>query len=295
VSDENQSYLPPIEPTGPVSEPAAKPPNRTKTIGAIAVAIVVLAAAGFLGARALRGSSHGAATANGTSSDAQSSQPGGGGGRRPGASGVIQSRSGSTIAITDRSGSSVQVIVTSSTTVSLAEPASLADVKAGDRITATGTSSGSDKLAATQVSDQGSAKDQSANGGGPQGNRRRGNGGTVPYGGQGGSGSQTGFATGTVQKVDAGTITVSSFNGRTSTIDTSSSTTFTKQTLGAASDLKVGQTIRATGSTDSNGTVTATRITEGEIGRPGGQGTGGSGDPSPGGPNGASTSSPTTI
>ncbi len=83
------------------------------------------------------------------------------------------------------------------------------------------------------------------------------------------------------------TIVVSALDGTTLTVKTSATTVVTKSVDSSVGALAVGQTIRAIGTTATDGSVSATSITEGNAG-----GFGGFGGFRPRG-NGSSTS-PTT-
>jgi hypothetical protein len=73
------------------------------------------------------------------------------------------------------------------------------------------------------------------------------------------------FTTGTVTSVDGTKIVIKDAKGQSKTITTSSSTTFTVVRTAKLSDLKVGDTVIATG-TRSGSTVTATTVREGDAG-----------------------------
>jgi hypothetical protein len=64
---------------------------------------------------------------------------------------------------------------------------------------------------------------------------------------------------------DGTTITVKTSNGSTKMVLFSGSTTISKTETGSASDLKVGQEVSVTGSTNTDNTVTATRISVGRL------------------------------
>jgi hypothetical protein len=76
---------------------------------------------------------------------------------------------------------------------------------------------------------------------------------------------------GTITAMDASSITVSTQNGSSKIIVISASTTVTKATTAAISDLKTGDKITVIGTTGSDGTVTAESISLGNMGMPGGQ------------------------
>jgi hypothetical protein len=65
---------------------------------------------------------------------------------------------------------------------------------------------------------------------------------------------------GTILSADASSITVKTADGSTKIVLVSSSTTVSKTEQGSMSDLTVGQNVIATGTTNSDGTVTASRV-----------------------------------
>ena len=79
---------------------------------------------------------------------------------------------------------------------------------------------------------------------------------------------------GQVTAVNGNTVTITGRNGTTYTVTITASTTITKDRTGKVSDLKVGDAITAFGQSD-NGTLTATRITQGTLGLGGGLGVAG--------------------
>jgi hypothetical protein len=190
------------------------------------------------------------------------------------------------LTVKDRQNQSVKVTTSDSTRITIEKTVTVSDIATGDRISVTGTQSGT-TIAASRITvlnmqlrapgsgsqggatpGSGSGTNGSQNGFGPPGgfNRQGGPPGTGKIGNStGGVNGRPpgGFAFGTVTKVDGGTITISGFNGSTTTVTTTSSTVVTKSVQGALSDLKVGQNIRAVGTTGSDGTVAATSINEG--------------------------------
>ncbi|MFY0406198.1 DUF5666 domain-containing protein [Solicola sp. PLA-1-18] len=78
-------------------------------------------------------------------------------------------------------------------------------------------------------------------------------------GGPGGSGSMT---SGTITAVDGDTVTLETTDGSTVTVTTDSDTTVTTSTEGTVSDLAAGDTVQVQGE-ESDGSVTATSISEG--------------------------------
>jgi hypothetical protein len=80
------------------------------------------------------------------------------------------------------------------------------------------------------------------------------------FGAMGGFGDGT---RGTLQGVSGSTLTVTNArDSSTSTVTTSEDTVFLETVTGSASDLKVGDNITVSGSTGSDGMVTATRVTD---------------------------------
>jgi hypothetical protein len=103
----------------------------------------------------------------------------------------------------------------------------------------------------------GGATGQTGEGGfGGFGNRQ---GATGAAGGAGG-----GFTAGTIESIDGNTITIKETNGTEVKVTASDSTTVTKSSSAKVSDLSTGETITVTGQADSTGSVTATRIAEGD-------------------------------
>lgn len=316
----------------PPGAPPPKGPSWKTWVAVAGGAVVVGAAAVFgISAATSSGSSNAnAASQQPVTNTAPNGQaPAGEGLQRRfagrGAFGTITSIDGSTLTVSDRQqGTTTKVATTSKTKVTTSAKGSSSDVKVGDTVMVVGTKSGS-SIAARRVSDEGkvSASDQPGPGGGgfggrnggfapPQGGEgftppQDGQGGTFtpPQGGQGFDGTppQGGFpggagangmsfTRGEVQSVSDGSFTVKGIDGTSVTVTTSTSTTFTVTKDASVSDLKVGDSIVATGRTE-NGVLTATRIREGN--QAGGFFAGGRGFP--GAPNrprssGSSTSGP---
>lgn len=97
-----------------------------------------------------------------------------------------------------------------------------------------------------------------------------GTGGTAPAGGnsQGGAaGAGAGATIGTIKLVDGDTIYVTTQDGSIVKVKTTAaSTTITRSVTGTAADLQPGQTVVVQGAAGSDGTVAATRVTEGGVG-----------------------------
>ena len=141
----------------------------------------------------------------------------------------------------------------------------------GDIVRAVGTGS-STEIAAQRIDDTGSAN--TTPGSAPNGNGRPGG---IRPGGNGADGNGNGVnAFGVVKSVDGSAVTITARDGSTVTVTASSSTTVTRAESASASDLKVGDQITVVGD-QSNGTISATQIRQGDFGGgpPGGGGGGG--------------------
>jgi hypothetical protein len=159
---------------------------------------------------------------------------------RPQATGTVQSVGSSSFVVKTVAGTSVTVRVSAKTTYSDAPSgtASFADVKAGARVAAYGTVSGSTVTASRIVIE--------------------------PAGAAGGSGGfRGGFGAGnvgTVKSVGSSSFVISTFSGSTVTVDVSGSTTYSERgsTSAKFSDLKAGVRVAVEGSGTS--TVKATEV-----------------------------------
>jgi len=218
--------------------------------------------------------------------------PGGrpGGGGRPGA---VVDVSGSTLTMRastpgSSSTSTITVKTTSSTSITEAVTGTVSQIKTGDHLLISGTTSGTE-VAATRIEDRGSAALSAGGiGGTPPGGAATGSGSstqgppTGPAPG-GSSGSSTagppGFAggiggppgmgetaspggaplMGTVTAVDGSTITVKSTTGASYTITAGSATTVTVDKTITLADLRAGEAVMVQGAT-SHGVITATTI-----------------------------------
>jgi hypothetical protein len=229
---------------------------------------------------------------------------GGQGGPGGGQGGTIASIDGSTITITTRDGSTAKVETSASTTVSKVVTGAVSDIKTGDNVTVMGTSTGDAAVTAARITDTGTVADAGFGGGQPPaggelpsgqappdfaqgqgapnaqngqmppqgqgGSAQGGNAGGPPGAGAGGFGG--GMSRGTVAGIDGPTITVTTADGSTVTVSTDSSTTVSLRQAAALSDLAAGQTVQVRGTTGTDGTITATAITEGDVAFGGGAG-----------------------
>ena len=248
------------------------------------------------------GTSNAATTASNADANAAANATPFAGGARPGARGEVTKLDGSDITVqtTDQSGATSTVVVRTSTgtTYTTSVSGSLSDLKVGDNIVVNGDSSNG-PIVATSINDTGDTTfGRGANGNGGQppsgfsgappsgfsGAPPNGFSGAPPNGGSfpsGGQGQPGGFTIGRITDIQGSTITVSGFTGDTVTVTTTGSTTFTVMKSASLADIKVGDTITATGDS-SDGVVTATSIRIGDTGfGPGGFAGGGGfpGDP----------------
>ena len=85
-------------------------------------------------------------------------------------------------------------------------------------------------------------------------------------GGGAGAAARGGFTAGTITAINGSTLTVKLADGSTVQVDTSSSTAVTKTSKASVSDLASGDTVTVVGAKDASGAVTATRISDGQLG-----------------------------
>jgi hypothetical protein len=80
---------------------------------------------------------------------------------------------------------------------------------------------------------------------------------------------------GTIKLVDGTTIYVTASDGSITKVTTAPATTISRSVSGTAADLQPGQTVVVQGAAGADGTVAATRVTEGGAGGGRGAGSGG--------------------
>jgi hypothetical protein len=245
----------------------------------MAGAVVVIAVVAFVVARSVSNNdgtpaASAAAPANGNAgAPSVYGAPGAANGWRRGLGtfGTISAIDGSTLTVTDRANQATKVVTNSKTVVRTTAEAEVGDIAPGDRVVVTGPTSGS-TIAATRVVDMGDDTSGGPFGGGigqgggntPNGQFRPGNGeGTPPNRGDGFA-NRGDFALGTVTKVSGTTITIKTDDGSSTTVTTSSSTTITKTRTSSVKALRVGQSVVVRGTTSSDGTVTASMISDGD-------------------------------
>jgi len=166
--------------------------------------------------------------------------PGGGG-----VIGTLESDDDGTLEVLTAANKTTKVTTTSATTATDATAGTLSDLKVGDHVFVAGTSSGTDAIAASQVTDAGSAATTAPTG--------------APTGMSGGS------AAGTIATLSDAGFTVTTTTG-TTTVTVSSATAYRIIEPVSVNDLTVGDNVAVRGTTASDGTVAATSIQEGPAG-----------------------------
>jgi len=159
------------------------------------------------------------------------------------------------------------VMTTATTTVTLFAPCALGDLAMGDTIALQGDKTSDTAFAAKTIfvlnGQQGRGADTTtgtAAAGSPTGGGRNqgagGASGSAPAGGTGGGAGGRGAGglfpglngpTGRITQMSGGMLTVQGFDGTTTTVTTTASTTVRKQATGAVGDIKVGDTISVQG------------------------------------------------
>jgi hypothetical protein len=230
-----------------------------------------------------------AATDTGASStDAARPSGGPGGGQFPGAFGEIAAVQGRTLQVQNQQSGQVAVTYSASTMFSQTVATTLKKIKKGDCVTAvapSGTSSAAKTFTATRITvtapvngtctggfggqqPTGARPSGMPRGGSPTGAPSGGFPTGAPGGGQapGGQGGSFGtIASGQVRSVSGSKIVIAArqFNStsrRPVTVSSAGSTKITTMATATAKSLQVGKCVTAQGSTNSSGTVKATRI-----------------------------------
>ena len=170
--------------------------------------------------------------------------------------GPIQSIDGSSFKV-----QGVEVDTNGKTTFHQMVSGALDDLKVGDTIVATGTTT-DNVFTATQINQNTAQRNFVRNA-----NRGNFDNGAPPQGGPGGGrffgGANGGDARiGQITKIDGATITLSGFNGADQAIATTASTTYRVSKTATLKSLKVGDRVRVIG-TANGSKVTATEVTKG--------------------------------
>ena len=142
-------------------------------------------------------------------------------------------------------------------------------IKAGDRVTSTGTPDGTNSVTATRITDTGTMTALGGPGGGGGGRRFGGNGngnGAAPPSSLPNGGTRpdpNSFANGTVKSISGTTLTVTQNDGTTKTVNSNGSTVVSVLKAVSINDLTTGQAVTVRGNNNSDGTVTASNVVEG--------------------------------
>src|SRR5947209_7457529 len=289
-------------PAGDYARPAPRS-RRPWIIGGV-IGVVVLAVGGFVGVSALSGGG----SSSSTSTAGQAPGNGQGNQGRRGTIGMLQSIDGSTLTVAtfnrgndpqgggntgNAAGGTTTVITNGSTKFYKTVSGSLSDIKTGDRVTAMGTP-GTNAVTAARIIDTGTMADAFGGPGGGGGGARRfrgndtqnGNGSTPPSNPNVTRPDPNSFANGTVKSISGSTLTVTQQDGTTKTVDTNGSTAVSVLKAVSINDLATGQVVVVRGTTNSDGTVSATSVSDGVGGFRRGGGFGGGDGGGGGGGNG---------
>ena len=250
--------------------PAPPPPppptaNTAKTWAIASVVAVVALVAGVLGVKVLDKSEP---------AQAVNTQDAGTFAQRPTAGKITSiSRSTFKVAATDFNGASSTVNVTTSksTTYTEAVSGAVSDLKVGDTVVASGTTTdgvltatrlSQAELRASRATSNRGAND-APNGAPPPGAITNGNG--PGFNQQSGPSANGNVTVGAVKSITDGVLTLSAPDGTTTTVKTTADTAVIVNKTIAFKDLKVGDSVRVAG-TATNGTVAATDVTKGDQG-----------------------------
>jgi len=227
--------------------------------------VVAIIAIAVVGLRLVSGSpsTRTVATGGPSTSAGQSFGPGG---RGRGTTGTIASIDAGALTLTTPNGST-KVLTTATTTFTSTAAGSMANLKVGDNVAVQGTTTGL-TVAAARITDSGTLAATAGGRGGFGGNA-----GTPPPGGpppsdQGANGPPQGGAggrpvVGTLSTLSGTTAAVKAADGTTYAVTTSPSTTVTLVTASSLAALRLGETVRVTGTTAEDGTVTASSVRAG--------------------------------
>lgn len=265
------------------------------TIGIIAVVLVGIIVTGFVAygrgetaGQTAASSDRSAFAARGTSvAGGFGGQRGGGtggqssGGAASAISGTVTKVDNGTLTLQEKPGNTTATVATSATTmVTTFAPGALSDLATGDIVALQGDKTGDTAFTAKTIyalnNTQGGGAGRTPGGAGTTagttaagspagGGRNRAGGGTsgsAPTGGAAGSGLLPGLngPIGRITKIDTGTLTLQGFDGTTTTVTTSASTSVRMQTPGAVSDIKAGDTVSVQGDTTGGATAPARAI-----------------------------------
>jgi hypothetical protein len=186
-----------------------------------------------------------------------------------GVSGTVKSVSGNTIEMTGQDGKSVSVKTSDQTTYQKSSSVTLADLKAGDTISAMGDQSGTEITARSVqigiIGGMGPGGGAGPRGGTPPAGKGAPQGGPPPGNGQGGNGNRSGVA-GTITSINGNTIQVTGQDGKSVSVKIDANTAFIKTISATLAEVKTGDQVMALGESSSE-TLTARIIQIGAMGR----------------------------
>jgi hypothetical protein len=270
--DEYAGPYQPFPPQPPMPQPPAGPPEapavrRRYLPYLLGFGAVVIAAAGYVAgsahahraAPAAALSAGSALNAAATSPSASPAPASGCQSNRRAVAGTLKAVNDTSFTVGLRNGTTVTVHTSSTTTIRKAEMGALSDIKDGATVAVRGTSSGQNAIAASQVDLVDRAVKPAPSTGGP----------TTP-----GPGSTNrpvpprlaGVALGTVSNMTGSGFTVTEGNGTKVTVTTTTSTKVTKTVAASLNQLTTGQPVAAGGTANSDGSIAATQVAQGQAG-----------------------------
>ena len=189
------------------------------------------------------------------------------------ASGLVQSIANNTLLVATRQGKEMQVVYTSATVFMKQVVGKQSDLQEGMRVTAAITQNPDNSYTATLISLRSGSLGRSGFGAGgngtatPGGVRICGNNGRAFQGGTPGAqgGQRTGSRTrhslsGTIAQLNGNTLVITDRSGNDISVTLNAATRIINTTSVSASDVKFGDTISATGTTDSSGILHAVQV-----------------------------------
>ncbi len=180
------------------------------------------------------------------------------------ATGTIKGINGTTLLVTNMQGKDVQAVLTSKTTFARQATLTPADLKVGMLVSVTVTQNPDTTYSALAVNVRASL---TRTGGFTRGSalcngqRPRGAFGGPGFGsGAPGSGQSRQTISGTVNQINAGSLTVTDTSGNDFTVSLTTTTRISSQQTFSASDLRVGEAVTITGSANSQGVINASSV-----------------------------------
>jgi hypothetical protein len=192
--------------------------------------------------------------------------------------GTVQTVDGTTITLAGQSGAVTKAIVSSSTSFMKNTTITAADIKVGDTVTVVGQAAPDGSIAALQVTDgivtqtggSGGFARQSGAASSSQGSTGTGSTGTGGTGTRGaganaGQSANASTVTGTVQKIDATSMTIVEQGGQSTIVTIGTTTRLHKTSTAALADVTSGEQVTIIGQAGTDGSITATVV---QIGSP---------------------------